>query len=186
MLRHPVYNLHELNNSLILLRKDLIAISEFDDRIPIPILFQSKATLSNVKKQDEKSRYNVERVYYIGSFFLFNSIGNTFRANEHNYNKILETLIASNFYLNHLSKERSSFDTLLYGNGASNGESNGADDVNKENDEPDVFTSVTNLKDYFEMFKEKAWKCFAEVSVSESYKFTKWFSHCKSNFNLYV
>lgn len=78
-----------------------------------------------------------------------------------------------------MSKERSSFDTLLYGNGASID----ADDVNKENDEH-VFTSVTNLKDYFEMFKEKAWKCFAEVSISESYKFTKWFFHCETNFNL--
>lgn len=70
MLRHPVYDLNELNNSLRLLRKDLIAIAEFDDRIEIPILFQSKATLSNVKQQDAKSRYDVERVYYTASFFF--------------------------------------------------------------------------------------------------------------------
>lgn len=70
---------------------------------------------------------------------------------------ILEALVSGSFYLNALSKERISFASFQY-------PSNGAVDLNEERDER-TFSSVMNLKEYLEIFREMTWKSFAEVSV---------------------
>lgn len=80
------------------------------------------------------------------------------RPHENIYNKIYETLISCNFYLNALSEERTSFVYPV---------NNGTDDANKEIMEENVFSSVIDVKKNFEIFTEKAWKGFAEVSFQE-------------------
>lgn len=86
---------------------------------------------------------------------MINSFVYIVRANEFNCYKILEALNSCYSYLIALSNERISFwNTLHYPH------------CNVAIEELDhSFTSVKSLNEYFEIFKEVAWKKYSEVST---------------------
>ncbi|KAG4074835.1 hypothetical protein HA402_014389 [Bradysia odoriphaga] len=149
MLWLPNYNLDELSYSLETLRKDLTSILVFKNKDRIPILYDVSVFTTDRIKDDKHGERKAPK------------------SHKYNDKKFLEALNSCNFYLNALSKERKSFDTTAYSI-CSNGHL-----LNNQTAE-DIFQSNADVKEYLELFKEKAWKSFAEIN-----------SFCKSLMSIY-
>ncbi|XP_037045823.1 uncharacterized protein LOC119081206 [Bradysia coprophila] len=132
----PNCNLDELNCSLEILRKDLTSILVIKNKDRIPILYDVPMTTDRIIKDDKHGERKATK------------------SRKYNDGNFLEALNSCNFYLNALSKERKSFDTAAYSI-CSNGHNQ-----TKE----DIFQSKADVKEYLELFKEKAWKSFAEIN----------------------